>query len=797
MNNQIDSSLNLASSKAMNSFNQSSLINTQINNQQSLLPMNAKLNRNSLIDTNLNQSNLWNFDSGIQTGVQTKMPCSEANSCTSRDDEMDTISSLSQNSNLDEITNNLSNNLLNNNDLIENQMNCDLKFNLNNNNLELNNLIDQNLQFNKSMNVESNEDTNLIANLNKNLNLNSSQNINTTNNSIKQLAFKTNQINLQNNNSQSPFDYQSSLNNQSINHQTNNQLIDLNTSNSNSVTNNLFNSISNNNHNLINQQQINFIKKSSSQTHTFLSNSSNQVRSHLNRSAAKIKLEPRTLIQNQNLLRKDIEEVINYLNDDDEIVYLKALNIICGFFEDEKYRKLIICLDELVRSLIRLASKSNDEKRLKYISLILNNFSLTRPGLQTIYQNNILPTLYKLLETNIDFVVNCSITTLHNLVLKQDGVKIAIRTTMGIPILVRLLSRDNFKFLAIVTDCLHLIAYSNQEAKQVILECDGPQELIRIMNGYNDYEKLKWITTRVLKVLSVCPANKKAIVKLGGMQALANNLSSSSSRIVFNSLWTLRNLSDAAIRENNLDQLLQKLVSLLKLEDPNIITCTVGILANLTCNNEFNKQIIYQINGVHMLLLTLIQAKDRQEILEPTLCALRHLTIRHQNAEDCQNLIRMNCGLQPIVKLLHPPSKWSVIKACINLIRNLALCAENSQPLRENNVIQRLYQLLFKANQEIKRTCATFTIENITNCSDCEGIKMYEIIEGSLGSLQALAKDRLNCELIINLGFIPVCIEIICNYQLESIQKFAIGCLSELAELQLGKHLKINLINFI
>lgn len=37
---------------------------------------------------------------------------------------------------------------------------------------------------------------------------------------------------------------------------------------------------------------------------------------------------------------------------------------------------------------------------------------------------------------------------------------------------------------------------------------------MQIMRSYN-YEKLLWTTSRVLKVLSVCPSNKPAIVEAG------------------------------------------------------------------------------------------------------------------------------------------------------------------------------------------------------------------------------------------------------------------------------------------
>ena len=64
--------------------------------------------------------------------------------------------------------------------------------------------------------------------------------------------------------------------------------------------------------------------------------------------------------------------------------------------------------------------------------------------------------------------------------------------------MVALLQRNNVKFLAIVTDCLQILAYGNQESKLIILASQGPQELVRILRSYT-YEKLLWTTSRVLK----------------------------------------------------------------------------------------------------------------------------------------------------------------------------------------------------------------------------------------------------------------------------------------------------------
>jgi len=73
------------------------------------------------------------------------------------------------------------------------------------------------------------------------------------------------------------------------------------------------------------------------------------------------------------------------------------------------------------------------------------------------------------------------------------------------------------------------------------------------------------------------------------MQVLGAHLRSSSQRLCMNALWTLRNLSDSATKEENLEELIDSLCQLLGSPDVNVITCCTGILSNLTCNNQRNK----------------------------------------------------------------------------------------------------------------------------------------------------------------------------------------------------------------
>ena len=65
----------------------------------------------------------------------------------------------------------------------------------------------------------------------------------------------------------------------------------------------------------------------------------------------------------------------------------------------------------------------------------------------------------------VDSVLFYAITTLHNLLLHQEGAKMAVRLAGGLQKLVALLANTNVKFLAITTDCLQILAYGNQESK--------------------------------------------------------------------------------------------------------------------------------------------------------------------------------------------------------------------------------------------------------------------------------------------------------------------------------------------
>ncbi|KAK2489568.1 LOW QUALITY PROTEIN: hypothetical protein MC885_003448 [Smutsia gigantea] len=445
------------------------------------------------------------------------------------------------------------------------------------------------------------------------------------------------------------------------------------------------------------------------------------------------------------LATRALPELTKLLNDEDPVVVTKAAMIVNQLSKKEASRRALMGSPQLVAAVVRTMQNTSDLDTARCTTSILHNLSHHREGLLAIFKSGGIPALVRMLSSPVESVLFYAITTLHNLLLYQEGAKMAVRLADGLQKMVPLLNKNNPKFLAITTDCLQLLAYGNQESKLIILANGGPQALVQIMRNYS-YEKLLWTTSRVLKVLSVCPSNKPAIVEAGGMQALGKHLTSSSPRLVQNCLWTLRNLSDVATKQEGLESVLKILVSQLSVDDVSVLTCATGTLSNLTCNNSRNKTLVTQNSGVEALIHAILRAGDKDDITEPAVCALRHLTSRHPEAEMAQNSVRLNYGIPAIVKLLNQPNQWPLVK------------------------------LLVKAHQDAQRHVAAGTQQPYT-----DGVRMEEIVEGCTGALHILARDPMNRMEIFRLNTIPLFVQLLYS-SVENIQRVAAGVLCELAQ---------------
>lgn len=123
------------------------------------------------------------------------------------------------------------------------------------------------------------------------------------------------------------------------------------------------------------------------------------------------------------------------------------------------------------------------------------------------------------------------------------------------------------------------------------------------------------------------------------------------------------------------------------------------------------------------------------------------------------------------MKLLHPPSRWPLIKSAVGLIWNLSLSTANHAPLRETGCLPRLVQLLIRARQGAlpegsaspprnnDPAAANSLVDAATNYVD--GVHMMDVIEAVVGALHILARDPLNRATIRMLNCIPLFVQLL------------------------------------
>lgn len=89
-------------------------------------------------------------------------------------------------------------------------------------------------------------------------------------------------------------------------------------------------------------------------------------------------------------------------------------------------------------------------------------------------------------------------------------------------------------------------------------------------------------------------------------------------------------------------------------------------------SSSFPQMLVTQCGGVEALIHAVLRAGEKEDVAEPAVCALRHLTSRHQDAELAQNAVRLHYGIPAIIKLLGQPHYWPIVKVrgCNDLVFN-------------------------------------------------------------------------------------------------------------------------------
>lgn len=95
---------------------------------------------------------------------------------------------------------------------------------------------------------------------------------------------------------------------------------------------------------------------------------------------------------------------------------------------------------------------------------------------------------------------------------------------------------------------------------------------------------------------------------------------------------------------------------------------------------------------------------NSKELVEPAMCALRHLTNNHTKVEDAQRLLIQGLdGLQKLEKWLQPLAPRPCLKAALGVVRNLAQNVSNHGVLREGQFVHQVLKLLIYNFDEMVR----------------------------------------------------------------------------------------------
>lgn len=196
----------------------------------------------------------------------------------------------------------------------------------------------------------------------------------------------------------------------------------------------------------------------------------------------------------------------------------------------------------------------------------------------------------------------------------------------------------------------------------------------------------------------------------------------------------VRNLSDSATNEENLTQLIIKLLEIVRTANDGMAACASGTLSNLTCNNTRNKQTVCSHGGIDALITAIRRFPDVEDVTEPALCALRHCTARHSLAEEAQNELRL-CRAFPVILDQLATLRTPVIKAALGVIRNCALLQANLIELTQEQT--QSGDTAVSLTMDILRRAITAIDENPN--VEVDGVPMWGVVEGAVSTLHQLA----------------------------------------------------------
>lgn len=134
-----------------------------------------------------------------------------------------------------------------------------------------------------------------------------------------------------------------------------------------------------------------------------------------------------------NLASKAIPELQTLLTDEDPATQTHCLQLILQLSRKEASRHALMQAPQLIGQLVRLVNdQENHGDLIRLTSAILHQLSQHRQGLLVIFKTGGINTLVKMLGSPNEGVVMNAIRALHNLLLHQEGSKMAVRLSGGL-----------------------------------------------------------------------------------------------------------------------------------------------------------------------------------------------------------------------------------------------------------------------------------------------------------------------------------------------------------------------------
>ncbi|CAF0987267.1 unnamed protein product [Brachionus calyciflorus] len=411
--------------------------------------------------------------------------------------------------------------------------------------------------------------------------------------------------------------------------------------------------------------------------------------------------------ESNQMIQTAIPDLLKLLMDEDLVIVQQASILLAQMSRIEILRSCLIETEQACELIVNCLNTTADIETARNLLSTLFGISInTNLGINSILKSNALDPLIKILDAPLDILVSLSISSLHNILLREDfDIKKQLCETGLVQKLISLLNKtENIEFLIILVDCLYLQTHHDMESKKMVYEFGGTHIISnKFMTKSFQNIKLDNYFIKLLKSLSVYQSNKPIIINSGILQKIGDFFSSKKDQNIQEILILLKNLSDQASKVNYLESLMAFLCNLLTTSETSVLNKqrVLCILANLTSNNENNKSFLIDLNIVFVLMENL----HKKELIDESLELLKNLC--HGSSKYFQVHEQMKqCGLEVLRNFFSDKNK---IKLLVGIVKIMCKDDKNYECLKNCGLIDRLVFSL----------CSRVDLECIKLCSNC------------------------------------------------------------------------------